>query len=223
MSTPMMDRPIYMMTKYMYAFFVTNLYFLLCNLLFFIVYFLADFTFQNIILFYLTMIPMGPSITAVLSAMGKLVREKDVSPSIEFWKAYKRNFWVTMKYWFIQLTIIFILIIDIYYATTRINFISPLFFLFLLASLFVMMYALPVITRFEVKLKNLLIVSIYSNFKFFKTTVLNVSSIVAFGFTFYFFPSIGSLFFVSLIGFFIMFNLQVPFRHMENEMSEKNK
>lgn len=220
MSRSIVDRPMYITMKYMYVFLVTNLIFILCNALFFIVYFLADFTFENILLFYISLIPMGPSITAVLTSMGRLVREREISPAAEYWKAYKRSFRTSMKYWFIQLTLITILIIDFHYATNYVNMLSPLFLIFLLFCFMVMMYAFPIIARFEVKIKNLFVVSIYSNFKFFKTTFLNATSIISFGVIFYYFPSISSLFSISLIGFFIMYNLQRTFKHMETEMSE---
>lgn len=222
MSKAITERPSYIATKYLYVFFVINVYFLLGNITFIAVYFLADFTFENILLFYLTLIPAGPAIAAVLSTMGKFIREREVSPTLDYWRSYKRNFGIAIKYWLIQLTILFILVVDFYYATRHINIASPLFLILLFVCLMIMMYAFPILTRFEVKLKNLFIVSIYSNFKYFKTTLLNATSIIAFGFIFHFIPSVSSLFIASLIGFFIMYNLQEPLVQMENDMSQSN-
>ena len=100
MSRSITDRPIYTIVRYLYYFFLTNFYFIVCNLLFFIVFYLADFVFENILLFYITLIPMGPTITAVLSSMGKLVREKDLHPTKDFFIAYKTNF-IRSKYWIV--------------------------------------------------------------------------------------------------------------------------
>lgn len=199
---------------------MTNLYFILCNLLFFIVFYLADFVFENILLFYITLIPMGPAITAVLSTMGKLVREKDIQVTRDFFKAYTLNFWPTMKYWFIQLTILLILAIDIGYSTNHSNIFSPVFFILMIVCVFIMIYAFPIISRFEVKLKNLFIVSIYSNFKYFKATLLNITSIGAFVIIYWNFPSISFLFSISLIGYFVMLNLQQPLKDLEMKMSK---
>ncbi|WP_186578222.1 YesL family protein [Aquibacillus kalidii] len=222
MSKPITDRPIYVAMRYMYVFLLINIYFLLCNITFIVVYFLADFTFENILLFYLTLIPAGPAIAAVLSSMGRFIREREISPTLDYWKAYKRNFGISMRYWFIQLTVMFILVVDFYYATRNINAASPLFLILLFICGMIMMYAFPILTRFEVKMKNLFLISIYSNFKYFKTTLLNATSIISFGFIFYYIPSISSLFAVSLICFFIMFNLQSPFIQMEREMTEQH-
>ncbi|MCJ7842074.1 DUF624 domain-containing protein [Lederbergia sp. NSJ-179] len=220
MGKPVTDRPAYTMMKYLYYFFLTNFYFILCNLLFFIVFFLADFVFENILLFYLTLIPTGPAMTAVLSTMGKLVREKDLHVTRDFFKAYQVNFWPTIKYWMIQLTIMLILAIDIGYSTNRSNVFSPVFFILLIVSVFIMIYAFPIISRFEVKMKNLFIISMYANFKFFKVTLLNITSIIAFGIIYWTFPSISSLFLISLIGYFVMFNLQKPLKYLEMKMSK---
>lgn len=220
MAKAITDRPLYIFTKYLYAFLVTNFYFVVSNLLFFIAYFLADFTFENILLYYITLIPMGPSLTAVFFTMGKLVREREVSPTPEYWKAYKNSFGTSFKYWFIQLTIMFIIMVDIYYSTSNVNILSPLYLVLLVFSLLVMMYAFPIIARFEVKIRNLIIISVYSIFRFFKSTLLNTTSIIAFGVIFFYLPSISSLFFISLIAFFVMYNLQDPLLQMEKEMSE---
>ena len=221
MSKSITDRPIYIVMKYLYYFLVTNFYFVLSNILFFLAFYLADFTFKNILLFYVTLIPMGPSITALLSTMGKLVRQKEVNPTSEYFKSYKSNFTITMKYWMIQLTFIFILLIDVYYSTNNENIFSPLFLILLIISLFVMLYAFPIISRFEVKIKNLFIISLYSNFKFLKATLLNMSSLVAFGIIYINFPSISSLFSISLIAYFIMYNLQGPLERLKIEMSKE--
>lgn len=220
MSKSVTDKPLYIITKYIYYFFITNFYFVVCNILFFIVFILVDFVYENILLYYITLIPMGPSITALLSTMGKLAREKEVSPTSNYFKAYKANFLSTMKYWLIQLTIIFILLIDFNYSTNHSNILSPVFLILLIVSLFIMLYAFPIISRFEVKLKNLFIISIYSNFKYFKTTLINASTLIAFGFIFFTFPSVSFLFASSLIGFFIMFNLQGALEHMGSDLSK---
>jgi len=164
---------------------------------------------------------MGPSITAVLSSMGKFVREKDVNPTKDFFIAYKTNFIPTMKYWLIQLTMIFILLIDILQTVTDTSLFSIVYLILLIVCLLIMIYALPIISRFEVRMKNLFIVSIYANFKYIKTTLLNVSTVIAFGIIYFKYPSITSLFMVSLIGYFVMYNLQKPMLQMEKELAKQ--
>lgn len=221
MYKSILDRPIYQVTKYVYYFFIVNFYFILTSLPFLIIFFIADFTFQNILLFYLALVPMGPSITAILSTMRKLTVEKEIRPTIDYFTAYKRNFSMTIKYWMIQLTILLILAIDIFYSTNRANMLSPIFFILMIVCFFIMMYAFPILSRFEVKIKNLFIVAIYSNFKFLKVTILNATTIAMFGFIYWTFPSISVLFSMSLIGFFLMYNLKQPLEYLENTLSKQ--
>jgi|SRR5690625_1442276 len=220
MAKPITDRPIYTFTRYVYYFFIINLYFFLSNILFFIVFYAAEFVFENILLFYVTLIPMGPSIVAVLATMGKLICEGEVNPTSEYFKTYKMNVLPALKYWLIQLTIMLILSVDIFYSVNRSNIFSPLFLILLIVCLFIMSYAFPIIARFEVKIKNVFTIAIYANFKFPKTTLLNITTIVAFGFIYYHVPGLSTLFIVSLTGFFLMYNLQQPFAYMEAEMSQ---
>ena len=220
MSKSILERPIYTVMKYVYYFFLINFYFIMCNILFIIVFYLANFVFENILLFYFTLIPMGPSITAVLSSMGKLVREKEINPTLDYFKAYKENLIPTLKYWLIQLTVLLILAIDIFYSINRSNILSPVFLILIIVCLFIMLYAFPIISRFEVKIKNLFLVSIYANFRFLKVTLINASTLVAFGLIYWTFPSLSTLFSISLIGFFVMYNLEDPLNDLESELSK---
>lgn len=222
MSRSILDRPIYTFTRYVYYFFIVNFYFLTCNILFLVSFYLVEFIFENILLFYIALIPTGPSITAVLATMRKLVVEKTISPTRDYFKTYKQNFWPTMKYWLIQLTIFLILSIDIFYSINRSNIFSPFFLILMIVCFFIMLYAFPIISRFEVKIKNLFIVSIYANFKFIKKTILNATTVLAFGFIYWKFPSLSVLFSVSLIGYFVMYNLQKPLHYLEVTMSKKS-
>jgi len=204
----------------MYVFLVSNLLFIMSNLLFFIAYFLGDFTFENILLYYLALIPAGPSLTALCYVMGKLIREGEVSPWSDYWKGYTNSFSITMKYWLIQLSVMFILVVDIYYSTNNFNILSPVFFILLVFSMLIPIYAFPVISRFHVKIKNLLIVSLYAVFRFLKITLLNLTSIISFGVIYYYLPSISTLFIFSLVPFFIMFNLRNPLLLLEEKYSQ---
>ncbi|GAA5417225.1 hypothetical protein Pryu01_02288 [Paraliobacillus ryukyuensis] len=219
MSKSIIDRPIYTIVNYIYAFLTTNFYFLLANSLFIIVFFLADFTIQNILLYYVALLPFGPAIAALFGVMGKLVRDKVTQPTKDYWYYYRKNFKIAMKYWLIQATIFLILIIDIYYAQLFISFLAPLFFIFLIVSGFIMLYAFPILTKFEVKLKNLFFVSFYANFHYFKKTLLNLTTVAAFGVIFYVLPGVATLFITSVTCFFIMFNLQTTFGQMEQQLS----
>src|SRR5699024_12488123 len=144
--------------------------------------------------------------TAVLSSMGKLVREKDLNPTKDFFIAYKTNFITTMKYWLIQLTVIFILLIDILQTATDTSLFSMIYLILLMVCILIMIYALPIIARFEVKIKNLFIISIYANFKYIKTTLLILSTIVTIGIIYFNLTSLSTQFIVVLIDFLYIIN-----------------
>ncbi|MBM7541596.1 DUF624 domain-containing protein [Amphibacillus cookii] len=223
MSKTIIDRPLYRMVNYIYAFFVTNFHFMLLMSPFVIIFYLAEFTIQNILLYYLALIPFGPGFAALLKTMDKLVNEKIIEPTKDFWRFFSQNFKLSFKYWFIQWTIIVILIIDIHYANLHMPMLAPIFLIFMAACLVLMCYTFPILTKFEVKLKNLLVVSTYAIFKYLKTTLLNLSTIAAFGIIFYAYPGVAVLFLMSLIGFFMMYNMQTVFNQLEQKFSRNDK
>lgn len=219
MEKSILDRPIYTIVHYIYAFLATNVYFLLANACFIFVFYFATFTIENILLFYLSLLPLGPAMAGLFATMDKLVREKMIQPTKDYWYYYRKNFKIAMKYWLIQATIMLILMVDIHYANLFAPLLAPLFVILLAASACLMLYAFPILTKFEVKLKNLFLVSFYANFRYFKRTLLNASTIVALGFIYYAIPSVVVLFFMSLLCFFFMFNLQSTFKKMQEELS----
>lgn len=219
MEKSILDRPLYTIINYIYAFFMTNIYFMLLNGMFIFFFFFTEFQIENILLYYISLLLFGPSMAALLKTMEKLIKEKAIRPTYDFWGFFTKNFKVSMKYWGIQWTIIAILIIDIHYANLYFPFLSIVFLLFVLVSLAVMLYALPILTRFEVKMKNLFVVSFYSVFRFVKTTLLNLSTIVAFGIIYYAMPGFIVLFLMSLLCYFIMYNMQPIFEYLESQFS----
>lgn len=219
MANSIIDRPIYNVINYVYAFLVTNFYFFLANSVFVFAFYFVEFTIENILLFYIALLPFGPSVTALLATMDKLVKDKIIQPTKDYWHFYRSNFKVTMKYWLIQWSVITILIVDIHYGNLYFPLLSPIFLVFILLNVAIMLYALPLITRFEVKIKNLFLVSFYANFRFIKTTILNMTTIVALGVIYYAVPSIFILFLMSITCFFIMFNIQRPLEQMEIDLS----
>lgn len=212
------ERPLYIFAQYIYYFIIANLQFLLANLLFIIALLFFEWTLDNILVFYIALLPAGPSLCALYAMMGKLIRTKDIRPFMDFWKYYRQLFKISFTYWFIQWTVIVILLVDIRYTNLNMSVLSPALWVLLIFSLFIMLYAIPILTRFEVRLKNLLIVSVYSIFKFFKTTLLHLSTLASLIFIYLFAPSFSILFCMSVVAFFIMFNMRKPFEVMEDEL-----
>ncbi|MGP4041446.1 YesL family protein [Gracilibacillus sp. D59] len=223
MAHTVTERPLYIAVQYFYYFLITNIHFMLANVLFLLAFVFVEMSVQNIILFYIALLPAGPSWAALYASMGKMIRERDLSPTKDFWKYYKNNFRIATKYWLIQWTIMTILIVDMYYASHYLAILSPVFLILLIFMLFLMLYAFPILTRFEVKLKNLFIVSIYAIFRYFKTTLFHISTLVSLAIIYYFAPGITVWFCMSVAAFFIMINMKKPFKLMEQELAQSER
>lgn len=213
----MTERPLFIIINYIYMLFMINIYFVFSNLLFFYGYFFADTAFDYLAIIFISLIPMGPALAAVFYTMGKLVREKEISPMKDFIKGYKQNFKISLSYWLGQLSLLFILTLNYYYIT-RTGELTGLLPLFLSLGFFLLtlnLYAFPILTRFEMKTKNLWILSAYCFFKHWKLTLLNLTTVISFVFIYYQFASLLFLFFSSLLAYFLMYNLRNLFERLE--------
>lgn len=222
-----MDRLVYQLMHYIYSFFITNVYFMLLISPFIFVYYFATFTIKNILLYYLSLLLFGPAFAALLKTMDKLIEHKIIAPTKLFWLYFVQNFKSSFTYWLAISTILLILIVDLYYANLFVPTLSFLFMGLIIFTMLMAMYGFPILTRFEAGLKSICVVSAYAVFRFIKVTVLNASTLLSFGIIFYYMPSIISLFLMSLVSFFLMYNLkepleilQISFQQSETEMEE---
>ncbi|UOQ48370.1 DUF624 domain-containing protein [Gracilibacillus caseinilyticus] len=219
--TGLTDRPLYKSVLYVYYFMVTNFHFMLANGLFILAFIFFQLQIENILLFYIALLPAGPALAALHATMGKFVREKDINPTKDFWLYYRKNVVIASKFWLFIWTLITIFIVDIHYANIYVSVLAPVFLILLIACLFIMLYAFPVLTKFEVKLKNLLLVSIYSFFRYFKTTLLHVSTLISLAIIYYFVSGLAIWFIMSIVVYFIMHNMQKPFVSMQEELGKE--
>lgn len=178
------EGPLFTITNYVMWLFIGNIYFALCNLpLIFIMFLIPtagnDFT-NNFVsyipIMFLCLIPVGPSITALLSVMGKLVREKDINLTKDYFKAYKDNFKQSTLLWVLTLIVIVILSVDLYYFRTHssIVVVRYLFLMLIFIVLIMMLYIFPILSRFYMKSKDIIRLSYYYSVAKFKTTIVNV-------------------------------------------------
>lgn len=164
------DRPIYIATNYIIGFFLGSLYLGLCNILL-LIYFTFITTSKNnlnLFLLFIFLIPLGPSLGALYSAIARLTREKDIAFSSYFWRSYKNNFLSNLKPWIIELIIFTLLFID-YYRMINSSF-QLVFAAFLIIMLLLTSFTLAINSRFKLKLKDLFIVSLYYMIKKFPIT-----------------------------------------------------
>ncbi|MGL4338553.1 MAG: DUF624 domain-containing protein [Turicibacter sp.] len=182
---------------------VGNIYFLLVNIpAVFIAYLYLMDTRVSTLEVFIALIPIGPGMVALLSAMNKLINKKESTITKDFFKAYKNNFKISLFVWTIQLSVLVILYVDILHK------VSPLRYLFIL--LFIIMssmtfYTLPLIVSFHIKLKDALLLSFMLILKKFVIT-FTIWGVLILGALFFFFTaSVSILFIFSLIALLIMY------------------
>lgn len=216
-------RHIYTLVNYFYWFIMSNLYFLLLNIPVFLVlikinYFGIEQT--SLLEIYLASIPIGPSITALYGVMGKLIREKDVSITKDYFRMYKMNFKQSIILWLMVLTVLFILYVDI--RTSKTLFVY-LYMILALLIMLISLYMFPITSRFYLKTKDIIIISIVKVFKEIKITLLLLAVVVLSFLIFNFMPGISILFIVSALCFTIMYLETTLLMKMEEDLASLEK
>ncbi|MGH4050867.1 MAG: YesL family protein [Clostridium sp.] len=222
------EGPIYTITNYIFWFFLGNLYFLLLNipLLFMFLVVMSNGTntlpqgFTTIII--LCCIPIAPAATALFSVMGKLIREKDLNITKDFFKAYKTNFFQSLFFGALEIILLCVLFIDIRF------FISSGYPRILTISVFVVMlfifsmslYIFPIISRFYLGWKDVVKTAAYYTIRKFNITLLCLSSFVVVGFIFFKITTFVLVFVSSIICYLIMYYQQKLLLEIEDKMNK---
>jgi len=224
------EGPIYTITNYTFWLFMGNLYFLLMNipLLYILLLFFANGTnplptgFTTIAI--ICSLPVGPAATALLSVMGKLVREKDINVTKDFFKAYKTNFFQSLFFWALEIVLISLLFIDIgFFRTSNYPQVINVFVLILIAFISLMsLYVFPLIARFYLGVKVILKTATYYTFRKPHITILNFASFLVVGFIFTKFSFIV-LFSSSIICYLIMYYQQNILLEVEEKLKKNSK
>lgn len=169
------EGPLYTITNYIMWFFGGSIYFALCNIpfLFILLSYTENVSTEYWVLFILFALPIGPAYTALLSVMGKLVREKDVNLTRDYFKAYKTNFFQSLFLWTAQIMIFAVLIIDIRFFAVQGSgrFLIPFFYALIFLNVLVGMYIYPILSRFYLKNLDIIKLSLYYLIKKWKITL----------------------------------------------------
>ncbi|MBU3191042.1 DUF624 domain-containing protein [Clostridium bowmanii] len=224
------EGPIYTITNYIFWFFLGNTYFLLLNipLVFILLVLFSNGTkalppgFVSIIV--ICCIPIAPAATALLSVMGKLIREKDIKLTHDFFKAYKANFFQSIFFGCLEIIIFCILIIDIRYLISnsypRILIISVLIIIAFTFS--VSLFVFPIISRFYLSTKDILKTAAYYTIRKFNITILNLSSFIIIGFIFFKVHTFVLVFMSSIICYLLMYYQQKILLEIEENLKENS-
>lgn len=220
------EGPINTITNYILCFLLSNFYFLLMNipLVYITIILVANGKnplpsgFGVIVL--LCCIPIGPAVTALCSTMGKLVREKDIVVTKTFFKAYKQSFLQSLFLWTLELIILVSAYVNLNYFVS--NIISIFIYVVIIYIIIIGLYAFPIVSRFYLKSKDVLKLSIYYTFKKINITILNAATIVLAGFISSKISVFASLFIMSITCYIIMYNLQKVFPEIEEKLQSDN-
>jgi len=210
MKKDLTEQLFYRITNTTLIFLVINLHFLLANFLFFACLLLFELRIENILIYLVAFIPTGPAIAASFASMGKLIEDGDINATATFFKSYKQNFWVSLKFWLSQLALISIFLFNYIYIRefSTLTFLIPLFLALLMVILLANLYAFPILIRFNITVKNLWIISIISLYKYWRHTLINTTLTIAFLFLYFHYPLIVMLSFASVAPYLIMYNLR---------------
>lgn len=212
--------------NYVTWFVLSNIYFLVSNVLFiiYIINFGFDIIYNVSILFVISLIPMGPALTALYASMGKIIREKDINITRYYFKSYKINFKQSLKLWCIELAILFISYIDLKVAANG-NVLSNFSIIFIIICIFTVALgtiAFPIVSRFDLNLIDVLKIAFLYSIKKIQVTVINTIIILVGLYLIYIIPGILFLCLSSIICFVIMINNKYILSEIEKEMLSNN-
>lgn len=209
------------LSYYIWWFFLGNFYFLLLNLpLVILIIGLGTGILTNPAIWFIGLccIPLGPSITALMGAMGKIIKDKDVSLTHELFKTYKNSFKQSVIIWTIIVAILTVFYIDAnFFIATK----SPLFYVFYILILYIVLlglYCLSIISGFYLKTSQILGVAFTYSITHFKVTLFNIVTIIATAFIFIQFTSYSVLFLSSIFCYCIMYNNQSILNNIEKRL-----
>ncbi|MEK3890117.1 YesL family protein [Bacillus sp. FSL K6-3431] len=200
----------FVISNYIYWLMLINIYFVFCNIIFLFFFMTLEPVFSNLIIIFIALIPTGPAIMALCYVMDKLVCEKEVSPTRDFFYGYKLNFKDTLKVWIPMLALIFILIIDLQYFyedSTATNQVLSIVFLVVLTLLICLsFYVFPITAKFKFRTRDIFKLSIYYSFKKLKISLGNIGIMIIGLFLMFMTSNFLILFIVGVLSYVLTLN-----------------
>ena len=195
------SRPLYRVFSYIYNFFAANILFLISNLIFIMVFAVGDPNIYTYVLLFITAIPFGPSISAILYVMGKLLHEKDIEVWKDYSSAYKQNFKQSLIIWMFLLMVMGILIVDINFVNSipSYRFVSMFFLGLMIVLMLIALYAFPILSKFNMKTMDIIRTSIYFSIRKFPTTAVKIVIIIGTFYLLKYLKIVGLMFFTSVL------------------------
>lgn len=220
-----LNNKLYIIIQYITNFFITNLWFLvmITPLLFYLYIFEGN---SSMAILLLISIVIGPALTTLFSVNGKLIREGEISPTKDFFRFYKLNFFQGLLVGIILNSSIGILYFDMNYFSSKGNTYLSFLFLFLLVAIIMLsLYIYPIISRYSMKIihlfevsMKLLVKKIYISLSCISMIIIALALIRVTKISL-----VGVLFGASIICYFIMKIEKRIIDELEEEIKEKYK
>jgi uncharacterized membrane protein YesL len=220
------EKTIFTFMNYIYWFLLGNAYFFLLN---FPIVFIILAVYQNgnrpippwfSIISAICCIPIGPAAAALFSVMGKLIREKQINITSDFFKAYKSSFFQATFLCTLEILAISILQTDL---TFMINKKFPSIILILVYAIIIIIFAIglfifPILSRFYLKSTDIVKLSMHYVIKNPHIAIFNLVNFVFVGFILFKISAIILLFITSIICYLTMYYEQKILAEIEEDL-----
>ena len=205
------DKPIFTLPSYLFWFLQGGAYFFITNIL--LVLFITATAINpdsfNLIILFISLIPLGPSLSALSASTSEILREKSISFSSYFFKSYKDNFVSSLKLWIIILFLLSLMFVDFQYFFLN----MPKYGIHVIFEIIAIYISIN--SRFEMKTKDIFILSSYYIIKKLPITILKSAILVG---SFYLVSKTTSLLIIvlpSIISFIFSFYDNTIFTDIE--------
>lgn len=195
--------------------FLSNLYFIICNipLIYAMITFNGEWSISYSIMFIISVVPLGPAIVALLSTMDKLIREKDLSVTIDFFTSYKKGFKKSIIIWTIEILIMSIIVIDIGYFTGTA--LWSFFIIMLIIAMFVFVNTNILMCRFNGNPRIIFSLAFIYGMKKITITVTSMVICIISMIILIKIPLLSVYFIFSIASYCIMYYSQMIFKKIE--------
>ena len=211
MKRSIQDNWLNKLVKYVMNLFLISFYFIVLNLPLLILYFLISLNsaaIPGILLTYICFLPLGPAFTAVLSMAITILNKRELEHITKrFFVFYKNNFKQSIIIGGISLLVMMVLYIDVKYTSSKLK---PIFCILLAYVFIIANYALLYVSKFYLKLKDILKLAYMSTFKYGLTSIAMLGTFIIVGFLAYKLVYIGIILFASAYAFGLAYYCKKP-------------
>lgn len=205
--------------NYLHWFFLSSIYFILCNILNTLSIHLLELKIDNLLIFFISMILTGPALVALCSFMNKVIYFNYVDTTRDFFKGYTENFLDSLKLWMILLITATILIFDLNLCliSGKFLFLVIPMILMLIFDITLISYSLPIMSKYKIKTFDTIKLSLYLTVKNPLTTIINFFIIIFSIYMVIYYKWFITLFIASISCFLIIKNMKYSFLFIENK------